>query len=72
MVKLQEQKTVKILCMQRQREIDELAGKNIINTIFSRYYNDILEHYPVKGLYKVPTNLPFFKKCKTNCREKKY
>ena len=22
--------------------------KNIINTIFSRYYNDILEHYPVK------------------------
>ena len=57
-------KQLKFLCMQRQREIDELAGKNIINTIFSRYYNDILEHYPVKGLYKVPTNLPFLKNAK--------
>ena len=57
-------KQLKILCMQRQKEIDELSGKNIINTIFSRYYDDILKLYPVKTLYKVPTNLAFMKNAK--------
>mgnify|MGYP006957813371 CR=1 FL=1 len=34
-------KQLKLLCTHRQKEIDELSGKNIINTVFSRYYDDI-------------------------------
>jgi len=57
-------KQLKILCTQRQREIDELTGKNIINTIFSRYDVEILEQYPIKTIYKVSTNLAFLKQAK--------
>ncbi|OCL87395.1 RelA/SpoT family protein [Arcobacter porcinus] len=57
-------KQLKFLCAQKQREIDDLSGKNIINTIFSRYYDDILEHYPVRALYKVTTNLSYMKNAK--------
>ncbi|MDN5110620.1 RelA/SpoT family protein [Aliarcobacter butzleri] len=57
-------KQIKILCTQRQKEIDELSGKNIINTVFSRYYESITDIYPVGTLFKVPTVLSFFKHTK--------
>jgi GTP diphosphokinase / guanosine-3',5'-bis(diphosphate) 3'-diphosphatase len=34
-------KAIKLLCGTRLKEIDEASGKNIINTIFSRYKKDI-------------------------------
>ncbi|MFW3375340.1 RelA/SpoT family protein, partial [Aliarcobacter butzleri] len=40
-------KQIKILCTQRQKEIDELSGKNIINTVFSRYYESITDTFPI-------------------------
>lgn len=57
-------KQIKILCTQRQKEIDELSGKNIINTVFSRYYESITDTFPIGNLYKVPTVLSFFKHTK--------
>lgn len=57
-------KQLKFLCMQKQKEINELSGKNIINTIFSRYSDNILEEYPIKTLYKVSSNLEFLKNAK--------
>ena len=36
------------LCTHRQKEIDELSGKNIINTVFSRYYDDITKLYHIE------------------------
>ena len=57
-------KQLRLLCAQRQKEIDEYYGENIINTIFSRYYDNILSHFPVKNMYKVATNLAFMKNAK--------
>ncbi|MBP9490985.1 MAG: bifunctional (p)ppGpp synthetase/guanosine-3',5'-bis(diphosphate) 3'-pyrophosphohydrolase [Aliarcobacter sp.] len=57
-------KQIKFLCTHRQKEIDELSGKNIINTVFSRYSDDITKIYPVESLYKLPQILDFFKHTK--------
>ena len=57
-------KQIKILCTHRQKEIDELSGKNIINTIFSRYSDDITKIYPIESPHKVPQILDFFKHTK--------
>ncbi|RBQ29612.1 RelA/SpoT family protein [Aliarcobacter vitoriensis] len=57
-------KQLKILCTQRQKEIDKLSGRNIINTVFSRYYENIVEVYPIENLYKVPQVLSYFKHSK--------
>jgi GTP diphosphokinase / guanosine-3',5'-bis(diphosphate) 3'-diphosphatase len=57
-------KQIKLLCTHRQKEIDELSGKNIINTVFSRYYNDVTQTYHVDSLYKIPQILDFFKHTK--------
>lgn len=57
-------KQLKLLCAQRQREIDEYYGENIINTIFSRYYDNILAEFPIKNLHKVATNIAFMKNAK--------
>lgn len=57
-------KQIKFLCTHRQREIDEMSGKNILNTVFSRYYEDVTKIYPVESLYKVPLILDFFKNSK--------
>ena len=59
MVKLQEQKQIKFLCAHRQKEIDELSGKNIINTLFSKYDENITNIYPIELPYKIPLNLDF-------------
>lgn len=57
-------KSTKVLCSSRIKEIDELTGKNIINTIFSRYKNDILADKEIKSLHKVPKVLDFAKHIK--------
>ena len=57
-------KQIKLLCTHRQKEIDELSGKNIINSVFSRYYEDILKIYPIDSVHKIPLNLDYFKNAK--------
>ncbi len=57
-------KQIKLLCSHRQKEIDELSGRNIINTIFSRYNNSIVDVYPINGLHKVPLVLDHLKHSK--------
>lgn len=57
-------KQIRFSCAHRQKEIDELSGKNIINTVFSRYYEDITKIYQVDSLYKIPQILDFFKHTK--------
>jgi GTP pyrophosphokinase len=57
-------KQIKLLCTHRQKEIDEISGKNIINTVFSRYYEDVTKIYPIDSLYKIPQILDFYKHTK--------
>ena len=57
-------KQIKFLCTHRQKEIDELSGKNIINTVFSRYSENITDIYPIESPYKIPSKLDFFKHTK--------
>lgn len=57
-------KQIKMLCTQRQKEIDELSGKNIIDTIFNKYTNEITKVYPFESMYKIPNNLDYFKHIK--------
>ncbi len=57
-------KGIKILCQNRHKQINILNGKNIINTIFSRYTNNILETYPQSKVYKVVENLDHLKHLK--------
>ena len=57
-------KQIKFLCTHRQKEIDELSGKNIINTVFSRYSDDITGIYPIESPHKIPQILDFFKHTK--------
>ena len=57
-------KQIKFLCTHRQKEIDELSGRNIINTVFSRYSDDVTKLYHVESLHKIPQVLDFFKHTK--------
>ncbi|RXJ60640.1 RelA/SpoT family protein [Candidatus Marinarcus aquaticus] len=57
-------KHIKLLCSHRQKEINELSGKNIIDTIFSRYTNEITEQFPQKLLHKIPTTIDYLKHVK--------
>lgn len=57
-------KSIKILCQNRHKQIDILNGENIINGIFSRYKNNILESYPQSKVYKVVSNLDHLKHLK--------
>ena len=57
-------KGIKLLCHNRHKQINILNGKNIINTIFSRYTNNILEKYPQSKVYKVVENLDHLKHLK--------
>jgi len=50
-------KSIKNLCQNRHKQINILNGKNILNTIFSRYTSNILEQYPQEKVYKVVDNL---------------
>jgi len=57
-------KSIKILCASRLKEIDELSGQNIVDTIFSRYTKNISSDMTLKPLHKVPHVLDFLKNIK--------
>jgi len=57
-------KSIKLLCQHRNKQIDMLNGENIINTIFSRYKENILSIYPQQKIYKVVENLDHLKHIK--------
>lgn len=57
-------KSIKLLCQHRLNKIDQLASKNIINTLFSRYKNNILENcnnLELKKLKNVVYNIEHLK-----------
>jgi len=57
-------KSIKTLCHNRLNNIDDLTSKNIINTIFSRYKDSVLdcfEDLKVKNLKKIVYNLEHLK-----------
>ena len=57
-------KSIKILCHNRQKHIDDLSSKNIINTIFSRYKDSImdsLEDMHITNIQKIVYNLDHLK-----------
>ena len=57
-------KSIKYLCSQRLKDIDELTGKNIINTIFSRLDDNITEEMDLNRFKKVPHQLDYLKNIK--------
>ena len=63
-------KAIKILCGTRLKELDEISGKNIINTIFSRYKPSILNDLSLQVKYhKVPHILDYLKETKRKVTE---
>ena len=58
-------KQIKFLCTHRQKEIDEMSGRNIIDTIFSRYHEQITKKYPIDSSYKIPLILEYYKHIKS-------
>lgn len=58
------QKQIRLLCSQRLKEIDELTGRNIINTVFKSIIPDVVSRYKVESLHKIPHILDFFKHVK--------
>ena len=63
-------KAIKILCGTRLKELDEVSGKNIINTIFSRYKSHILSDLSLQVKYhKVPHILDYLKEIKRKVTE---
>ncbi|MGM0518174.1 MAG: RelA/SpoT family protein [Campylobacterota bacterium] len=54
-------KQIKFLCTHRKREIDEMSGKNIIDTIFSKYHHEITKTHSIEAPYKIPLILDYFK-----------
>ncbi len=57
-------KSIKYVCSQRINEIDELTGKNIINTVFSRFTNNITIDMDIHKFKKVPYILDYLKNIK--------
>ena len=54
-------KQIKFLCTHRKREIDEMSGKNIIDTIFSKYHHEITKTHNIEAPHKIPLILDYFK-----------
>ncbi len=63
-------KQIRLLCSQRQREIDELSGRNIINTVFSKYIQNITSIIKTESLHKIPLILDYFKHVKHQIEKK--
>ena len=60
-------KSIKSLCHSRLNNIDKLTSKNIINTIFSRYKNPIIDEVKninIQNLQKIVYNLDYLKHVK--------
>ncbi len=63
-------KQIRLLCAHRQKEIDIMYGKNIIDTIFSRYHNEISKKHEIDTPYKIPQILDYFKHVKQTIEKK--
>jgi len=59
-------KSIKLICQNRIKIIDKLIGKNIINTIFSKYKQNILDSIEVNKLEKITSTLDHLKNTKKN------
>ncbi|PHO09018.1 bifunctional (p)ppGpp synthase/hydrolase [Malaciobacter canalis] len=57
-------KQIKVLCSHRQKELNELTGKNIIDTIFVRYTQEITNTHNFDSLHKIANNLDFLRHVK--------
>ncbi|MGB6329113.1 MAG: RelA/SpoT family protein [Halarcobacter sp.] len=57
-------KQIRMLCSQRVKEIDELTGRNIINTVFTKIIPDVADRYKVDSLHKIPLIIDYFKHVK--------
>ena len=57
-------KQIRMLCSQRLKEIDELTGRNIINTVFAKIIPDVATRYKVESLHKIPLIIDYFKHVK--------
>ncbi|MCK5294912.1 MAG: bifunctional (p)ppGpp synthetase/guanosine-3',5'-bis(diphosphate) 3'-pyrophosphohydrolase [Arcobacteraceae bacterium] len=57
-------KNIKLLCLSKIKQIDILNGNNIINTIFSRYKENILDTIEVKKIEKITYNIDSLKNIK--------
>ncbi|NVJ53346.1 MAG: bifunctional (p)ppGpp synthetase/guanosine-3',5'-bis(diphosphate) 3'-pyrophosphohydrolase [Campylobacteraceae bacterium] len=63
-------KQIKFLCSQRLREIDELTGRNILNSFFTKYFDSITPFVKKEPLQKVPHNLDYLKHLKHEIEKK--
>ncbi len=57
-------KQIKMLCSHRQKELNELTGKNILDTIFVRYTQEITNTHNFDSLHKIANNLDFLRHIK--------
>jgi len=58
-------KSIKVLCSTKLNTIDKRSGKNIINTIFSRYNNSVIGNIKTKvAFHKIPYILDYIKHVK--------
>jgi len=57
-------KSIKYICSKRIKDIDQLAGKNILNTIFSRLNDNITENMNTNQFKKVPYAIDYLKNMK--------
>jgi GTP pyrophosphokinase len=65
-------KSIKILCHNRLKHIDELSSHNIINTVFSRYKDSIMSNIDgleLKNLSKIVYNLDHFKQSQNKIKK---
>ena len=63
-------KQIRLLCLHRLREIDNMYGKNIIDTVFSRYNLEVSKLYEVDTPYKISEVLEYFKYAKQTIEKK--
>jgi len=63
-------KQIKLLCTQRQKEINDMYGINIIDTVFSRYNLDISRKYDIDTPHKISEILDYFKHIKQTIEKK--
>jgi GTP pyrophosphokinase len=57
-------RNIKLLCSNRLKKIDQLSGKNILNTIFSRLTDNITKDDNIDNFQKIPYNLDYLKNIK--------
>lgn len=62
-------KQIKMLCSHRQKELNELTGKNILDTIFVRYTQEITNTHNFDSLHKIANNLDFLRHIKNKLKQ---